>query len=1060
MNYKRKNLKYISLVILALAAFYIWQSGDVFADKIVKGDGANSQSGVEWHGCDAALTYQNVQQCPSENGKFGGASWHIFKTTNPPVIQEDPEDDDWPTVRRAVTGNGYPGNRGKVEDVCQDTKYQYYFAFVYDGWYGYRKWDDKSLVYYGPLDWRTYDQKGDDGEYHHPIYHNAAWNNSHSGDDKRDHTWSDIKAGLRDGTNMNRWRVRGESPTSGYGRAENATYKSEAALKAWRAWSGDQNATAIPKGTGFFCVIGESYEGKVELSGSANSSMNFRQSSITQNIEAKNCENGCRVTFTHTLQRKEGSNGSTEYEITRSSSDTSVTSSGRIASGNSSGNTWTDTVDMKAGMSVCETLSFKPYPDDSKKANIKVCAKATGSGGNADLDMNVRNDDVTKYNDYQKVIYVKPGDKITYKGNYSSTVPLAYDSLNIPEKVRSGGNLCPPDWETINTTNILRVQFNSCTPSWENAFSMVIDNKNENTRNVRGFSNTKEFNSYAKNDASPREEYSDRYLQENQREISVYDVGGYIGGVASTNNTNNVKNTPNSLLYTFENELLVANFDINQKNSNEAQARVPYNFKNTVDPVKKDESEPVYGGEIETFDFVIHTGTKSNSETMNSGDPEYATIARDAKWKLIIYTENNSLGCDQLSEVVNDSMECADTDPNSDSSKILSSSGTIGDLNPQGKKEGYDNNESITINIPDLVAGTRICIKAGAYPATSGDDTNWNNKDGDGKWAWSTPKCYTVAKRPSIQVWGGNVYSGGEINTGVSTKNNIVNHIAGNPSYAPESKEDPRTFGSWGELGVISNGAVIGFGSGASMGYAADRATDPGGSTTDDFCENSPLTFANDGCSSKSVGSIGNNASINKSEIDMQTIVSVLAANTDTTSSDAYKYSKDDIVIDGSDRIDASDVNATTRVRRSEKDIIIEKNIEFDRGYNYKELSEIKRAVLYAKNIYIDCSVERVDAILIAENIVKTCVKNGKEAPDLDGRDRGEKQLVVNGAIIARKLEADRTFGAGPGMNSIVPAELINFDSTLLLFGRNVDTLEDNTGQLVTTSIYELAPRL
>lgn len=1138
MSCKEKIPRYVLLVALAGAFCGLWNS-DVFADKIVSGEGANSQSGIEWHGCDIAKYYQNVQQCPTENGKFGGASWHIFKTTNPPKI-ESPTDNDYPTVFRDVIGSGYPGSKGTVEELCSNTKYQYYFAFVYDGWSGYRKWDDKSLVYYGPLDWGAYDQKGDDGKYHRPIYHNAKWNNNHSGSDKRDHTWSDIKTALRDGTNMSRWRVRGESPTDGYGRAEDTTYKSEAALKAWQEWSGDKNAPEIPKGTGFFCVVGESYEGRVELSGDASGSApsdsgEFTQSSITRNIEVPNCENGCSVTFTHRLRSKDGSGSGTEYKITRTSSDPQVVTSGEIVpSSVSQGGTWTDTVNMQAGMSVCETLNFKPYPDDNKKVDVKLCAKATGSPkGVADLDMKVSKNDT---NTYQDEVYVKPEDSVIFRGNYNPGAQSTYDSSNVPEKVRityttsldgSGNNvndslLCPAGWTDVNTYNNLKNQFNACiTPDWNNAFSMVIKGNNVDS--------TKHF-TYNNGDTTAREEFSNTYLNDGQRKVSVKDVGNYIGGRSQTNIIgSSARYTPNSLNYTYDHELIVADFDTTNKKSTEARAYVPYNFVNETTAVLEDD-QIVYAGESKAFSFDIKVNPRENIVTEGT----YATIVHDAQWKFQIYTEGTNCDGDNLVGRANIAAgKCKETVPTKNADEILNETATIGDLNPNGEMDGITERRSIKINIPDVAAGTRICVRTAVYPSASGEENdegykNWSDKEGNHQWSkWSEKKCYTIAKKPTIQVWGGNVYSGSEINTSTFTKNNAKEYLLGNglASYKPEAFADPHTFGSWGELGIISNGEVKGFGSGASMGYAmnikkgilrsqlvpdpyphrdyndsdnstfrsiiknvfadttgtiydiinsfrskVDKDYDPGGSNTDDFCLNSPLSFANDGCSGGTTGSIGNDTGTTSSMLDKQTIVDILAASTNEGSTATYEYSENDITIEDNDikiekLTESNGLNATFVVKRAKKNIIINGDILVDRSHTYTNLSETPKVILYAENdIYINCEVARIDAVLIADNVVKTCIKeyDGERATvpeDVNSSERAH-QLTVNGAIIAKRLYADRTYGAGPGSTSIVSAEIINFDPTLYLFGGSATSNDNTTGRLETSYIHELAPRL
>ena len=225
----------------------------------------------------------------------------------------------------------------------------------------------------------------------------------------------------------------------------------------------------------------------------------------------------------------------------------------------------------------------------------------------------------------------------------------------------------------------------------------------------------------------------------------------------------------------------------------------------------------------------------------------------------------------------------------------------------------------------------------------------------------------------------------------------------------------------------------------------------PGGGDTkfiSSSCKYSPLTFT---CSSSGNGFIGNNNAIRKAELDKQNIVELLAGGED--SNEYYEYSS------GSFSVGETELstNATTIVKRSDQNITITGDIMYTGGYN--SLAEVPKMIVYADNIYISCTVNRIDAVLIANNVVNTCVsEESGDTPDVDNRERS-RQLVINGAVIASKLEANRTYGAATGANSIVPAEIINFDPTLYLFGGNVGQDDDATGRLEVTSITEMAPR-
>ena len=66
--------------------------------------------------------------------------------------------------------------------------------------------------------------------------------------------------------------------------------------------------------------------------------------------------------------------------------------------------------------------------------------------------------------------------------------------------------------------------------------------------------------------------------------------------------------------------------------------------------------------------------------------------------------------------------------------------------------------------------------------------------------------------------------------------------------------------------------------------------------------------------------------------------------------------------------------------------------------------------------------------------------------------------------VIAGELDAARTYGAATGANSIIPAEIINFDPTLYRFGgddRNTNEESEENASLYLEVTYkkELSPR-
>ena len=140
--------------------------------------------------------------------------------------------------------------------------------------------------------------------------------------------------------------------------------------------------------------------------------------------------------------------------------------------------------------------------------------------------------------------------------------------------------------------------------------------------------------------------------------------------------------------------------------------------------------------------------------------------------------------------------------------------------------------------------------------------------------------------------------------------------------------------------------------------------------------------------------------------------------------------------------IDASSFNVT-----------IEHDISFLDNQIYNRMSEIPKLIIYARNININCDVNRIDAVLIAENNINTCYNSDNINDRINSN-----QLIINGSVITDTLSANRTYGAAKGANSIIPAEIINYDATLYLWGNNESSLAGG-GRFSSVYLREVAPR-
>ena len=67
-------------------------------------------------------------------------------------------------------------------------------------------------------------------------------------------------------------------------------------------------------------------------------------------------------------------------------------------------------------------------------------------------------------------------------------------------------------------------------------------------------------------------------------------------------------------------------------------------------------------------------------------------------------------------------------------------------------------------------------------------------------------------------------------------------------------------------------------------------------------------------------------------------------------------------------------------------------------------------------------------------------------------------ELKVNGMIIADKLILNRSYGAWAGTGSGVPAEIINYDTSAIVWGKGMAAKSD-FDTLTTVYQHEIAPR-
>lgn len=510
--------------------------------------------------------------------------------------------------------------------------------------------------------------------------------------------------------------------------------------------------------------------------------------------------------------------------------------------------------------------------------------------------------------------------------------------------------------------------------------------------------------------------------------------------------------------------------------SDNADVLVPYNFENTA--AVKIQNDLLYAGETATINGAVeNTNVKVNTRQNDETQGNYATQVPGAKLRLIGYISgqddsgraeqrgvgygiSDTSGLCQFLGVKWSLGDCAELDSDD------------GDRNPKANMDGetYEPKwKGQTYNVWDEAAGNYFCVAAAVWPYTVRDDREMD-ASGSNNWYISQPSCVILAKRPIFQVWGAGVYAAGDIETNIpSTKNNVKNFVAWHPTLPNQEV----LFTSFGELGVTLEGSTKDMASGASTGYRGGSPAwdssgglgtgSPGGWDDNDqnICLRTPLTFANQNCGSGSVGGF-------KATVVREGILSDKSAMIDRLALEG-EISHDGFTVESlrgwNDLYEESVPRGTTIINIANGTINIHGNIYYGNGsgayYNdrsYTTLNDIPKYIIYAKggNINIDCIVTRLDAILIADGEVNTCGSGQVGSPARDGAN--SHQLIVNGAIVTGSLTLNRSYGSAAGGNSINPAELVNYDSSIYLWA-NRSASSGNSGDFVEATTRELAPR-
>ena len=326
----------------------------------------------------------------------------------------------------------------------------------------------------------------------------------------------------------------------------------------------------------------------------------------------------------------------------------------------------------------------------------------------------------------------------------------------------------------------------------------------------------------------------------------------------------------------------------------------------------------------------------------------------------------------------------------------------------------------------DVEMGAKICYAASVNTPTPLAAPAWRH---------SALKCVTIGKKPKINILGGDVRTGSDIDVSNTS-------IGATPA---------RWYGSWVEYGAFANGNNVEgrFGSGASLRNGPTALGRKG---------TNPLTFANtlvtQPTDTNMIPGQFNDSTLGQSSLKSSIL------NLFPTSLPGFNQNLASLPSDGRYDVDSTPVRGEGITRslviNSTGTVRITGNITYAADVTVP--NNLPQVVIIAKEIVIADSVERVDAWLLTpadEGMLKTCSINS--ATNLR-TTICNKQLQVNGPVVAQTGNFYRTAGSDSSSEEEAgrPAETLNLPASAYVWQY---TQAARQGGLRTVQLTELPPR-
>lgn len=327
-----------------------------------------------------------------------------------------------------------------------------------------------------------------------------------------------------------------------------------------------------------------------------------------------------------------------------------------------------------------------------------------------------------------------------------------------------------------------------------------------------------------------------------------------------------------------------------------------------------------------------------------------------------------------------------------------------------------------------FAVGTQICFAVSISPPTQDPQPSWRH---------SKLGCLTVSKKPKVQVRGGDLRSGGSVETGLSLVNG-------------------KTYGSWVEYGALSVGSNTGLASGSGLNN--------GGSTSP--TDWNKLTFANvDNTGAPSYGSYAPSHAVMSPYFASLTsqFTAATPKGTATSTLDSLPsgtYSTGTLTINASTIGQDGSGNGKSIVILASGTVTIAGDIAYSgpgAGNSFTGINQIPQVVIVANAINITGTVHNIDAWLMttgSAGYINTCSDVPVSAP-LDATTCSNT-LVVNGPVATAHLYLRRTAGADDASRVGDPAETLNLRADAYL---SQHARASTAGKAETVYTTELPPR-